>query len=130
MDGEALAIGSERILLVEDDTDIARFIQASLRAGGSPHVVIIDDPTEVVERLDESRFDLIISKVMLRTIDGYDLVRILRARSDTAETPIMFLTARSRPEDVAEGYAAGANDYMTKPFDPVELIEHVRALLG
>jgi len=41
----------------------------------------------------------------------------------------MILTARSRPEDVAEGYAAGANDYMTKPFDPRELLEHVRALL-
>jgi len=80
--------------------------------------------------VDEARFDLIITGVVMSRMTGHELVRELRGRPDTARTPIMYLTARSEPEHVAEGYAAGANDYMVKPFDPIELVAHVRALLG
>lgn len=120
---------AERILLVDDDPDVARFVQVNLESDGFGSVVIAGDGEEALARVDETRFDLIITGVMMPRMLGYDLVRRLRERPDTATTPIMFLTARSEPEHVAEGYAAGADDYMTKPFDPRELLDHVRALL-
>jgi DNA-binding response OmpR family regulator len=121
---------SERILVVDDDPDIARFVQVNLVGNGPfADVVIAGDGEEALRCVEDEPFELIITGVVMPKIDGYELVRRLRERSDTAETPIMFLTARSSPEHVAEGYAAGADDYMIEPFDPVELLAHVRALL-
>ncbi|MGE5461505.1 MAG: response regulator [Solirubrobacterales bacterium] len=122
----------ERILLVDDDDVLAGFIRVILeRDGGFSNVVIAEDPVEVLAQVDTGeRFDLIITKLMLRRIDGYELVEQLRARPATATTPILFLTARLGPEHVARCYAAGANDQMNKPFTPDELLAHVRALLG
>ncbi len=121
---------TERILLVDDDPDIARFVQVNLQAAGFTDVVIAGDGEEALAHVEATRFDLVITGVGMPKLSGHELVRRLRRRPDTAETPIMYLTARSEPEHVAEGYAAGANDYMFKPFDPRELLDHVRALLG
>jgi len=119
----------KRILLVEDDPDIARFVQVLLEDEGVADIVLAAEPIEALARVDEARFDLIITGVGMPTMSGHELVRELRGRPDTTRTPIIYLTARSEPEHVAEGYAAGANDYMVKPFDPIELVAHVRALL-
>jgi DNA-binding response OmpR family regulator len=120
---------AERILLVDDDPDIARFVQVNLQAAGFGDVVLAHAGEEALARVDETHFDLIITGVVMPKLSGHELVRELRRRPDTAETPIMYLTARAEPEHVAEGYAAGANDYMFKPFDPRELVDHVRRLL-
>jgi DNA-binding response OmpR family regulator len=96
---------------------------------GSPISCSRAEPIEALARVDEARFDLIITGVGMPTMSGHELVCELRGRPDTTKTPNMYLTARSEPEHVAEGYAAGANDYMVKPFDPIELVAHVRALL-
>ena len=121
--------GTVRILVVDDDPDIARFVQSLLERDGSAHVDLASEPFEAFERLEEARYDLIVTGVVMPGMDGYDFVRRLRERPDTSRTPIMFLTARSEPERIAAGYAAGANDYLTKPFDPEELLAHTRALL-
>jgi len=86
---------SERILIVEDDADIARFVQVNLVNNGPfADVVIAGDPMEALERVEHEHFDLIITGVVMPKMTGYDLVRRLRERPDTADTPIMFLTAR------------------------------------
>src|SRR5690625_4138570 len=73
-------------------------------------------------------WDLVISDVMMPRMSGYELTRIIRKRFTISELPILLLTARNRPEDIENGFLAGANDYVTKPVDAVELKSRVNAL--
>jgi two-component system sensor histidine kinase ChiS len=82
---------------------------------------------EAIARLDEP-WGLIITDIMLPHLSGYELSRIVRERFSLSELPILLLTARSRPEDIYEGFLSGANDYVAKPMDAMELKSRVRAL--
>ncbi|MCE5173305.1 ATP-binding protein [Paenibacillus profundus] len=83
---------------------------------------------EAVGMLDAEQWDLIIADVMMPHMSGYELARIVRERFSIAELPILLLTARNQPEDVYSGFLSGANDYVTKPVDALELKYRVRAL--
>ena len=115
-----------KILVVEDEQHIADGLKFNLEAEGFKAKVAGDGKSGV--SLAESQdFDAIILDVMLPGIDGFEVARQIRAKEDF--TPILMLTARSRPEDVLSGFAAGADDYLPKPFDLKIFLARVNGLL-
>jgi DNA-binding response OmpR family regulator len=117
-----------RILVVEDDGDIAQLVHRYLtRAGHIADVVRAGD--EALARVRERAPDLIILDLMLPGLDGLEVCRALRASPGTRALPIIMLTARSEESDRIVGLQLGADDYVTKPFSPNELVARVGALL-
>jgi DNA-binding response OmpR family regulator len=117
-----------RILIVEDDDDIAQLVHRYLTRAG--HVAdIIRAGDEALARVRERPPDLIILDLMLPGLDGLEVCRALRASPATRALPIIMLTARSEESDRVAGLQLGADDYVTKPFSPNELVARVGALL-
>jgi len=112
-----------RILIVEDEKHLADGLRFNLEAEGY-EVETVDNGEEALTKGD---FDLVLLDVMLPGMDGFDVATALRARGEVV--PILMLTARSRPEDVLKGFAAGADDYLPKPFDLAILMARVMGLL-
>lgn len=117
-----------RILVAEDDRDIADLIAHYLqKSGWSPHVVAAGDAALAYAR--QQHVDVAILDVMLPGLSGLDVCRALRASEETAELPIIMVTARTEEQDRIAGLDIGADDYIAKPFSPNELVARVRALL-
>ncbi|MEZ4415398.1 MAG: response regulator transcription factor [Gemmatimonadota bacterium] len=121
----AVRPGPARVLVVEDDPKTAEIVALYLRREG--HLVHVEHRGDrALDRLREQPFDLVIADVMLPGTDGLDLCRQVRARGTV---PVILLTARTREEERVAGLDLGADDYVTKPFSPRELVARVRALL-
>jgi DNA-binding response OmpR family regulator len=117
-----------RLLVVEDDPDIAALLAHSMKKAGF-EVDIRHTGAGVVARIQHDAPDLLLLDLMLPGIDGRDICRALRADPKTAAVPIIMLTARGEEEDRIGGLELGADDYITKPFSPKEVVARVRALL-
>jgi two-component system response regulator PrrA len=115
-----------RILLVEDEGKVARFVARGLQAEGHA-VEAVGDVESARAALCAAPADLLILDLMLPGVDGVTFCRELRGRKDT--TPILMLTARDAVHDRVQGLDSGADDYLTKPFALEELLARVRALL-
>ena len=116
------------ILLVEDEEHLARGLKFNLEAEGYPTSVVGDGETALELLLSKrSEFDLLVLDVMLPGKDGFAVASELRKASNYI--PVLMLTARGRPEDVLQGFAAGADDYLPKPFDLAILLARIRSLL-
>ncbi len=115
-----------KILLVEDDTSLGFIISDQLREDGYT-VTLCTDGAEGFKRFNESTYHLCIFDVMMPKKDGFTLARDIRKMN--REVPILFLTAKSMTEDKVEGFKAGGDDYLTKPFSIEELQMRVIALL-
>ena len=116
------------ILIVEDEDDIARLVELGLTdAGYTCHRV--GSGEDAVEKARQLRPDLVVLDLMLPGIDGVEVCRRLRGDARTAGTGIIMLTARTLSADRLAGLAAGADDYVDKPFDPEELVARVHAAL-
>jgi DNA-binding response OmpR family regulator len=117
-----------KLLIVEDDEDTASFIQYVLEA--ESHIVRVS-PGAVDARREILEFepDLIILDRGLPDQDGLEFCRELRGHPRHAKTPVLFVSAAKSPAEVAEGFNAGGDDYVTKPFGFVELVARVQALL-
>jgi len=118
---------SSRILLADDNADMREYVYRLL----SPYysVETVPDGEAVLERVRKNRPDLIITDVMMPNLDGFDLLKILRADEKIATIPVILLSARAGEEARSEGMEAGADDYLTKPFSARELLACVRAHL-
>ena len=116
------------ILVVDDDPDIARFVEVNLRSAGFD-VVVAPDGEEALVKADEIRPDLVLLDVMMPRIDGFEVAQRLRRNPRTANTCIIMLTAKAQSSDKVLGLTAGADDYIIKPFDPVELLARVKGTL-
>ena len=117
-----------RILVVEDHADIAELIIHYLvKAGHAPE--IITNGTAVVPRLIDAPADLVLLDVMLPGMDGLLVCQAIRQEARTAATPIVMLTAKGEETDRVRGLELGADDYVTKPFSPKELVARVAAHL-
>ncbi|MEV8507070.1 response regulator [Actinoplanes sp. NPDC051475] len=117
------------ILLVEDDPDIRHLVAYKLGKGGMDVIGVADG----VAALREARThppDLVLLDVRMPHMSGIEVCRELRAGPLSPDVPIIMLTARSRPQDLEQGFAAGATDYIVKPFSPRELLERVEAALA
>ncbi|HLB22787.1 MAG TPA: response regulator transcription factor [Dehalococcoidia bacterium] len=114
-----------RILVADDDKNIADLLRMYLRKAGY-EVTVAHDGNETERLLREQTFDLAILDIMMPGPDGLQIVRHLRKRS---ELPVIFLSARSSDIDKVAGLQYGADDYVTKPFNPAELIARVQSVL-
>ncbi|HEX9789057.1 MAG TPA: phosphate regulon transcriptional regulator PhoB [Kiloniellales bacterium] len=117
-----------RILIVEDEGPLVTLLRYNLEREGFT-ISEASDGEEALLRAAEDRPDLILLDWMLPLLSGIEVCRRLRRLSDTATVPIIMLTARGEENDKVRGFDCGADDYITKPFSPVELIARVRALL-
>ncbi len=117
-----------RILVAEDDADIAGLVRHYLEKADF-EVDVTDSGKDVVSRLRQTPTDLLILDVMLPGLDGLSVCRALRADAATAAVPIIMLTAKAEEADRIAGLELGADDYITKPFSPREVVARVRALL-
>ncbi len=117
--------GSTRILLVDDEQSIQTLLSYPLRKDGY-HVTSAQDGREALQRFEEARFDLVILDLMLPKLDGVEVCRQLRARS---QVPIIMLTAKGSETDKVAGLEVGADDYITKPFSMREFRSRVKAAL-
>ena len=118
----------ETVLVADDDPDIARFIEVNLRTHGYD-VHLASDGVEALERAFEVRPSLVLVDVMMPRMDGFQVVERLRADPRTANVSIIILTAKALTADKVLGLTTGADDYIIKPFDPVELVARVKGTL-
>jgi DNA-binding response OmpR family regulator len=117
-----------RVLIVEDETHLAEGLCFNLKAEGYSAEIARDGESATNLLLDKKeRFDAVVLDIMLPGKDGFDVVSELRAARNFV--PVLMLTARSRPEDVLKGFAAGADDYLPKPFDLAILLARLQGLL-
>ncbi len=119
---------AEVILVVDDDPDVARFIEVNLRAAGY-EVHVASDGEEALAKAVEIRPDLILLDVMMPKLDGFEVAQRLRRDSRTNSCSIIMLTAKALSADKVLGLSSGADDYIIKPFDPVELLARVKGTL-
>jgi diguanylate cyclase (GGDEF)-like protein len=119
---------SGRILVVDDDRDITRFIQLNLGLEGF-EVTVSHNASEAMEQVAARLPDLVLLDVMMPSVDGVELCRRLRSDPMTAVLPLIMLTAKGRAADKVIGLDAGADDYVVKPFDTLELVARIRAAL-
>ena len=117
-----------RVLVVEDEAHLAQGLRFNLEAEGYSAEVVGDGEAATERLLDKKEnFDAIVLDIMLPGKDGFSVVSELRAARNYV--PVLMLTARSRPEDVLKGFAAGADDYLPKPFDLSILLARLQGLL-
>jgi DNA-binding response OmpR family regulator len=117
-----------KILVVEDEPDAAELVEFNLKAAGFD-VVMAGNGSAAIERARMHVPDLILLDVMLPEVDGLEVCKILRRDPATSPIPIIMLTARAAELDRVLGLELGADDYMTKPFSPRELVLRVKNLL-
>lgn len=114
-----------KILIVEDDIKIA-YLERDYLESNEFETKIVSDGTEVLPELEREKYDLILLDIMLPGCNGYDICRKVR---DQIDIPILMVTARAEAVDVIRGLGLGADDYITKPFDPSQLVARVRSHL-
>ena len=118
-----------KIFIVEDDATIRTLLEMALLGAGYRDVASFARGDEGLSEIKRGKPDLVLLDVMLPGLDGFTIARRIREISDLAATRILMLTARTTPEDVVRGLDAGADDYVTKPFDRKILLARVRAVL-
>ncbi len=116
------------ILVVDDDRDVAGTIERTLKRRDHK-VIVAYSGARALELVQEQKPDLVVLDIMMPRMGGLEVCERIRTLPNVASLPILFLTARSKIEDKIEGFEAGADDYLTKPFDLRELELRVRALL-
>lgn len=119
---------AKRLLVVDDEPNLLRAVSMTLRAEGY-EVVTARSGAEAIVRLAESVPDLIISDIRMPGMDGHTLARYLRGNSRTNLIPIIFLTAKDTAADRIAGFRSGVDAYITKPFEPEELIVILSSIL-
>ena len=121
-------MASKKILVVEDEPDIRKLVRYNL-AQERFKVVEAEDGERALRAIQRERPDVIILDLMLPGLSGLELCRTVRERAETARLPILMLTAKAGEADRVVGLEMGADDYLTKPFSPRELVARVKALL-
>ncbi len=114
-----------RILVVDDEERMVRFIRLNLEHDGF-RVIEAFNGTQAINKVRSSLPDLVLLDVMMPDLDGFEVLKIIR---EVSSTPVIMLTAKGEEDDRVRGLELGADDYVTKPFSPRELVSRVRAVL-
>ncbi len=119
-----------RVLVVEDSAAMRGLVTATLENGGAYEVTQAQSGFDALRRLPRSSFDLIITDINMPDINGLELVRFVRQSEQHRQTPMLIISTDGRETDRDRGLKLGANAYLVKPFQPVELLDTVQRLLG
>jgi DNA-binding response OmpR family regulator len=119
---------SDKVLIVDDDLETLRLVGLMLQRQGF-QIVAANNGTQAMGMARTEKPAIIVLDIMMPDIDGYEVTRQLRKDPDTANIPIILFTAKSQTEDKLTGYEAGADDYLTKPIHPAELVAKIKKLL-
>jgi two-component system alkaline phosphatase synthesis response regulator PhoP/two-component system response regulator VicR len=120
-------MAKKKILAVDDERHIVRLIQVNLERAGY-EVSTAYDGLEALRAIEEDRPDLIVLDVMMPQLDGFETLKRLKANPNTADIPVIMLTAKSQDADVFRGWQSGVDCYLTKPFNPMELLAFVKRI--
>ena len=123
-----MVTNGQKILVVEDEPDIRKLVNYNL-AQEHYKVIEAEDGEQALKAIQRDKPHLVVLDLMLPGLSGIELCKILRERSDTAKLPILMLTAKAGEADRVVGLEMGADDYLSKPFSPRELVARVRAIL-
>src|ERR1700704_4683590 len=121
--------GKTRVLIVEDEPDIAALMKHALERGGDLNAEIVGTGAAALKSVMEEPPGLVLLDLNLPFIDGLEVCRLLRGRGSSAAIPIIMVTARTSETDRVAGLELGADDYVTKPFSLRELVARVKAVL-
>jgi CheY-like chemotaxis protein len=118
----------KRVLICDDDPVILRLLQVNLELEGYD-VVLAHHGEEAVEVATAEQPDLIILDIMMPRLDGYQTMEKLKVGESTSDIPVLFLSAKAQASDIEQGHEKGVAGYLTKPFDPSELLEVIEELV-
>ncbi|MEO8893140.1 MAG: response regulator, partial [Coleofasciculaceae cyanobacterium] len=121
---------SAQLLLVDDEPGIRLSVKEYLQEVGGFEVQVASNVNEALQMLEKQTPDLVISDIMMPQLDGYEFLKKLREDPRFKNLPVIFLTARGMTTDRIKGYQAGVDAYLSKPFEPDELVAMVENLLG
>ena len=121
-------MGGELILAVDDTPQNIRLLEAVLLPRGYDVLTATCGP-EALEKVVAERPDIVLLDIMMPRMDGLEVTRALKGDPETKDIPIILLSAKAQASDIQAGKDIGADDYLTKPFDPLELLERVNELL-
>ncbi len=117
-----------KILAVDDEKHIVRLVQINLQKEGY-EVITANNGQEALDKIAAEKPDMVIMDVMMPQMDGFEALKILKSKPETATLPVIMLTAKAQDADVFEGWKSGADLYLTKPFNPSELMSFVKRIL-
>jgi two-component system alkaline phosphatase synthesis response regulator PhoP/two-component system response regulator VicR len=117
----------KKILAVDDERHIVRLVEVNLQRAGY-EVVTAFDGREALEKVKAETPDLVVLDVMMPYMDGFEVLKNLKADPVTAEIPVIMLTAKAQDADVFRGWQSGVDCYLTKPFNPMELLTFVKRI--
>ena len=120
---------SKRILICDDDPVILRLLQVNLELEGY-EVLLAHHGAQAIEVANDQHPDLVILDIMMPKLDGYQTCERLKENDSTKEIPVVFLSAKAQQTDIERGKGFGVDEYLTKPFDPNDLIDVVQRLVG
>ncbi|HWD40402.1 MAG TPA: response regulator [Fimbriimonas sp.] len=118
----------QKVLVCDDERHIVRLIQVNLERHGYT-VVTAFDGKEGLEKIRSEKPNAIVLDVMMPYMDGFEVLKSIRREPETENLPVIMLTAKAQDKDVFEGYHYGADMYLTKPFNPMELVTFVKRIL-
>ncbi|MCA1947185.1 MAG: response regulator transcription factor [Fimbriimonadaceae bacterium] len=116
-----------KVLVCDDERHIVRLIQVNLERQGY-QVVTAFDGKEGLEKIRSEKPDIVVLDVMMPYMDGFEVLKSIRREPETENLPVIMLTAKAQDKDVFEGYHYGADMYLTKPFNPMELVTFVKRI--
>jgi two-component system alkaline phosphatase synthesis response regulator PhoP/two-component system response regulator VicR len=119
---------AEKVLVCDDERHIVRLIQVNLERHGY-QVVTAFDGKEGLEKIRAEKPRIVVLDVMMPYMDGFEVLKHIRREPETEHLPVIMLTAKAQDKDVFEGYHYGADMYLTKPFNPMELVTFVKRIL-
>ena len=116
-----------KVLVCDDERHIVRLIQVNLERQGY-NVVTAFDGKEGLEKIRSEKPNLVVLDVMMPYMDGFEVLKTIRREPETENLPVIMLTAKAQDKDVFDGYHYGADMYLTKPFNPMELVTFVKRI--
>lgn len=120
---------SKKILVVDDEPSIARLVKMSLAVEGYEVKTAVSG-FEAMESVEQDKPELIVLDIMMPGMNGYEVCMEIKKKPTTKNIKVIFLTARGNPGDAQQGFSIGGDDYIIKPFDPEELLEKVKNIIG
>lgn len=117
----------KKILACDDEKHIVRLVQVNLERAGY-QVVTANDGKEALQKVAEENPDLVVLDVMMPYMDGFEVLQNLRRSPATRDIPVIMLTAKAQDADVFKGWQSGVDCYLTKPFNPMELLSFVKRI--